>query len=265
MSELSNQDVRAMVRLLSKVAILDGELAVKKRALMVGLAELTGADGWLWTVTRLDMVRDAPMSLGMMHGGLTDEQVAGWIEMSHDLTHPPPEHEPLARALARSGHRHFTRTRQQIVSDEDWYRHPVVRQYRLERGIDHFLYSIFPLETPGVFSGVGLYRKVGREEFSARQRRIAHVVLGEVEWLHYAELPVDRGDGVPALTPRQRMVLVLLLEGRTRDEIARLLNISPHTSHDHIKAIYRHFTVSSQLALICRFKTGNGLDDGDSQ
>lgn len=258
MRELSDRDVRRMVRLLSDVAILAGNLAAKKRALMDGLAEMTGADGWLWTLSRVDMSRGVPMSLGMMHGGLTDEQVAGWIEMSHDLSHPPPEHEPLTLELSKG--RHFTRTRRQIVSDKEWYQHPVVRQYRLERGIDHFLYSIYPLDGPEVISGVGLYRKRGREEFTARHRRIAHIVLSEVKWLHYAGLPPDRGGGVPALSPRRRMVFVLLLEGRTRAQIARLLNISPHTAHDHTKAVYRHFEVSSQLELIRQFKVGDGRD-----
>ncbi len=257
---LRDEDVRDIVRLLSAVAILEGDHAAKKRALMDGLCKLVEADGWLWTMTRLDLSRDAPMSLGIMHGGLTDEQVAGWIEMNHDLAHPPPEHVPLGREL-RHGH-HFTRSRDQLVDDLTWYGHPTVKLYRLQRGIEHSMHSIYPLDEPGVFSGVGLYRQVGRPPFSARQRRIVHIVVGEVDWLHYADLPQDRGREVPALSPRQRVVLVMLLEGRSRGEIARLLHISPHTAHDHTKAVYRHFHVTSQVALIRRFKIGDGRDAG---
>lgn len=256
--KLHVRDVRRMVRLLSDVAMLGGDLADKKRALMDGLSGLLAADGWLWSMTRVDLSCDAPMSLGIMHGGLTDEQVAGWIEMSHDLACPPPEHDPLTAEVRRG--QHFTRSRDQIVDDHTWYNHPAVKRYRLERGIDHFLYSIYPLDEQGVISGVGFYRHCGRPAFTARQRRIAHILLSEVEWLHYAELPRDRGSGVPSLSPRQRVVLVLLLEGRTRKDIARLLHISPHTAHDHTKAVYRHFGVSSQVALIHRFKCGDGRD-----
>jgi DNA-binding CsgD family transcriptional regulator len=255
---LGDEDVRAIVRLLADVAILDGGHEAKKRALMDGLGELIEADGWLWTMTRVDLARDAPMSLGIMHGGLTDEQVAGWIEMNHDRAHPPPEHAPIIRELRRG--RHFTRSRDQLVEAQAWYDHPTVKRYRLARGIEHSLHSIFPLDEPGVISGVGFYRRVGRESFTARQRRIAHIVLSEVDWLHYADLPGDHGRDVPRLSPRQRVVLVLLLEGRPRGEIARLLHISPHTAHDHAKAIYRQFGVSSQVALIRRFKSGDGGD-----
>jgi DNA-binding CsgD family transcriptional regulator len=256
--ELADADVRRLVRLLADVAILDGDHTAKKRRLMDGLCALVEADGWLWTMTKVDLERDAPMSLGILHGGLTDRQVAGWIEMNHDLAHPPPEHVPLGKEVRRG--RHFTRSRDQLVDDDTWYSHPTVKRCRLQRDLDHSMHSIYPLDEPGVISGVGLYRRRGRPAFTPRQRRIAHIVLSEVDWLHYADLPSHRGSAVPTLSPRQRVVLVLLLEGRTGAEIAELLHISPHTVHDHRKAIYRHFDVSSQIALIRRFKAGDGRD-----
>jgi DNA-binding CsgD family transcriptional regulator len=255
---LSEEDVRAIVRLLGGVVIVDGDHSTKKRALMDGLQELVEADGWLWSMTRVDFETKTPMSIGLMHGGLSDEQITGWIEASQIPSRPPPEDAPLADELQHG--RHFTRTRQQVVSDDEWYDHPSVQQYRLGVGIDHFLYSIYPLGEPDVISAVGLFRRTGREPFSPRQRRIAHILLTEVDWLHYAELPGDRGRDVPELTPRQRMVLVMLLEARKAPEIARLLRISLHTVKDHIKAIYRHFGVSGQLELLRRFKYGDGGD-----
>ena len=52
---LAEDDVREIVRLLADVAIVEGTLPEKKRALMTGLQTLVGADGWLWSVTRIDM------------------------------------------------------------------------------------------------------------------------------------------------------------------------------------------------------------------
>jgi hypothetical protein len=40
----------------------------------------------------------------------------------------------------------------------------------------------------------------------------------------------------------------------------QLLQISPHTAKDHIKAIYEHFGASSQLELIRRFRFGDAGD-----
>lgn len=257
-SGLPEADVRAIVRLLADVAVMKGGHPAKKRTLMNGLAELVDADGWLWTMTRVNFDTNTPMSIGLMHEGLTDEQVTGWIEAGQRTTGPSPEDAPMGSIL-RHG-RHFTRTRQQVVPDEAWYAHPSVQKHRIRTGIDHFLYSIYPLDEPGVFSGVGLFRRVGRDPFDPRHCRIAHILLSEVDWLHRAELPIDRGITVPRLTPRQRVVLVMLLEGRSLQEIAKLLHISPHTAKDHAKAIYRHFAVSSQVDLMRRFRHGDGGD-----
>jgi DNA-binding CsgD family transcriptional regulator len=255
---LPEGDVRAVVRLLADVAVLDGDHRAKKRALMEGLRELVDADGWLWSMTRVDIPGNTPMSIGLMHGGLTNRQVTGWVEASQRVACPPPEDAPLTEELKRG--KHFTRTRDQVVPDAAWYAHPSVRRYRLRLGLDHFLYSIYPLDEPGVISAIGLFRRRGRPPFTARDRKLAHILLGEVDWLHYAELPGDRGRQVPELTPRQRVVLVLLIDARDKDEIAHLLHISPHTAKDHIKAVYRHFRVGTQLELIRRLKCG---DSGD--
>lgn len=251
-------DVRAIVRLLADVAIVDGDHATKKRALMDGLQQLVDADGWLWSMTRVDFETQKPMSIGLMHGGLSNEQITGWVEASQIAPSPPPEDAALFAEFSRGGH--FTRTRQQLVSDDVWYTHPSVKKHRLQLGIDHFLYSVYPLDEPKVVSAIGLFRRTGRSPFTARQRRIAHVLLAEVDWLHAADLPPDKGRLVPLLTPRQRVVMVMLLEAYTAQEIAQLLHISPLTVKDHIKAVYRHLGVSGHLELLRRFKYGNGRD-----
>jgi DNA-binding NarL/FixJ family response regulator len=255
---LADDDVRRIVRLLSDVAVVGGGHAEKKRSLMNGLARLVEADGWLWSMTRVDFETKTPISVGLMHEGLTDRQLTGWMEASQSPSCPPPEDAPLCD-IAASG-QHFTRIRQQVVSDHDWYSHPAVVKHRLRVGLDHFLYSVYPLESPDVCSAIGLFRHVGRDAFTTLQAKIAHILLSEVRWLHYAEFPSDRGVRVPQLTPRQRVVLVMLFEARDKDEIARSLHISPHTAKDHIKAIYEHFEVSSQLELIRRFRFGDGGD-----
>lgn len=255
---LSAKDVRQMIHLLGRVAALEGAHQAKKRMLMDGLCQIVGADGWLWTMTRIDPEKCEPISLGIMHGGLSDKQVSGWIQMNHHRSRRPPDH-PAFIAEVQKG-RHFTRSRDQLVSDDVWYRHETVRKYRIDQGIDHSMHSIYPLEEPGVFSGVGLYRFVGKPAFSSRDRRLTHIVLSEVEWLHHADFPANRGSGVEQLSHRQREVLILLLDGRRRADIANLLAISAHTVNDHIKAIYRYFDVSSQIGLIRRFKEGDGGD-----
>ncbi|HZA60321.1 MAG TPA: helix-turn-helix transcriptional regulator [Actinomycetota bacterium] len=44
--------------------------------------------------------------------------------------------------------------------------------------------------------------------------------------------------GVDVLTPRQRDVLTHVADGRTTDEIARILGLSPHTVKNYLERIY---------------------------
>ena len=54
------------------------------------------------------------------------------------------------------------------------------------------------------------------------------------------------------LTPRQQQVLESLLTGQSKKEIAFALHISPHTVHNHVKAVYQAFGVSSRGELLAR-------------
>jgi DNA-binding CsgD family transcriptional regulator len=68
--------------------------------------------------------------------------------------------------------------------------------------------------------------------------------------------PATAGQLLPAvtawygITPRERTVVDQVLEGRSSKQISRSLNLSPHTTNDHLKAIYRKIQVSGRSELI---------------
>jgi DNA-binding CsgD family transcriptional regulator len=55
------------------------------------------------------------------------------------------------------------------------------------------------------------------------------------------------------LAPRVRQTLERLLAGDSEKQIARYLQLSPHTVHVYIKAIYRSYDVSSRGELFSHF------------
>jgi LuxR family transcriptional regulator, maltose regulon positive regulatory protein len=61
-----------------------------------------------------------------------------------------------------------------------------------------------------------------------------------------AALPRPTVGGHDELTPRERTVLGLLAQGRSKREIAQELGVSFNTVHSHTKAIYRKLGVSSR-------------------
>jgi DNA-binding CsgD family transcriptional regulator len=114
----------------------------------------------------------------------------------------------------------------------------------------------------GSLSGVGLYRRRGCTQFDARALRIAHIVLTEVPWLHESGWPKNHLEEkeLPRLSRRERTVMLSLIHGAGRVEIADGLKISEHTLNDYIKRIYRHVGVSSRAQLVRRFTEGDGGD-----
>ena len=253
------KDAKAIVRLLGQIAGADIPLVNRKRLLMDGLMRLTKADGWFWSLTQFVEGQIRPVLIWMIHGGWSDVQITGYIKSMH-ASGAQPEDGPIGREL--ESWKHITRTRQQLISDEQWYSNPIVREGRLNLGLDHYVYSIYPMTIGAnrVLSFMGLYRNVGGDPFSDRDRRIMHIVASEIDWLHHAGVPEDHGTSIPLLPPRRRMVLNLLLEGHDRKSIAQLLGITPNTAKQHIKAVYELYRVTSQVELICRFRRGDGRD-----
>jgi pSer/pThr/pTyr-binding forkhead associated (FHA) protein len=62
------------------------------------------------------------------------------------------------------------------------------------------------------------------------------------------------------LTPAQRRVLDMLLDGLREKEVARILHIGQETVHTHIKEIYRVCGVHSRAELLALFVKRDGND-----
>ena len=253
---LSDADARAIVRLLGEVAAIDGDLAAQKQLLMDGLCSLIGADSWAWATTCQFDPGKVPLSSGFQFGGFSPEQFAKFQEA---LEHPDTGrlNAHFTREFEEKN-AHLTRLRDQIDVGKR-FRHTAVYPVWLAAGIEEVILSIRP-GREGMLSHIGLYRRPGREIFTARESRVAHIVLSEVPWLHEAVLPAELGSTVSRLSPRQRITLNLLLEGLTRKQIAGHLELSPHTIDGYVKEVFRHFRVHSQPALIARFQNGDGGD-----
>ena len=162
---------------MSTLAIHLGALAEKRRLLISGLAELVDADGWLWTVGRVDPVRKCPMQTNMLFGGLSDHQVSALLDSPCDPTAPSPCDQRLA-ALVAIG-KPFVHTRQQLVDDETWYSNASAQTYYLGHGIDQCMFALTPFEDSG-FSGIGFFRFIDRPAFTEQQRQIVQFVGSEV-------------------------------------------------------------------------------------
>ncbi len=58
---------------------------------------------------------------------------------------------------------------------------------------------------------------------------------------------------VPPLTPQQRRVFDMLLEGFTEKAVARSMHLSPYTVHNHVRLVYQACGVHSRAELLALF------------
>jgi DNA-binding CsgD family transcriptional regulator len=245
-----------MVRLLGEVAAAPGDHLVKNRQLMNGLSRLTAADFWAWGFCAALEPGQQPVYLMQLHGGFASaERFGRWMRA---IDHPDMARltEPFAVEMARG--RPATRTLEQVDPEGRFEQMEVSRCFR-EAGIRGIMISLRP-HGPQSYTGIGLYRRTGLPVFSAREARIAHIVMSEVPWLHQQGVPGVPAMAIPRLAPRARTVLNLLLRGMSRKEIAASLRISPHTANDHVKAVFQHYGVHTQEGLLNRFFVGDGGD-----
>ncbi len=253
---LAESDVRAIVRLLSEVAASRKDHSGMKRMLMDGVCNLISAETWVWALGCRMTEGKPPIYVSLMHGGFDEDRFARYLTaVEHPdtgfLTHP------IIREL-REKQRHVTRLRQHIVTNERFCSSEAYPFWN-RANIGPLILSFRPLDEHSA-SGIGLYRGRDAPLFTQRESRIAHIILSEVPWLHEQGWPEDRGATVPILAPRERLVLHLLLDGRSRKDISNHLALSENTVSGYQKTIYRHFGVNSHAALMRRFQQGDGGD-----
>jgi DNA-binding NarL/FixJ family response regulator len=58
------------------------------------------------------------------------------------------------------------------------------------------------------------------------------------------------------LPPRLREILRGLARGHSEKQLAAEAGLSPHTVHDYVKALHRHFGVQSRSELLARCLSG---------
>ncbi|CAH1662463.1 Regulatory LuxR family protein [Hyphomicrobiales bacterium] len=251
---LSETDVRDIVKLLGDVIASRRDFSGVKRLLVEGICQLVKADSWTWSLGCAAQPGEQPIYLGLAHGGFDDERYARLILAAG---HPDMAwtSEKLLEELRQKAS-HITRARQQIV-DEATFTGSGVNAYLCDADIGPFMFSLRPIDK-GAVSTISLFRRRDDPAFSEREARIAHILLSELPWLHEQGWPTDRGVTVPRLSPRLRLVLNLLLDGRTRKEMAASLALSEYTVAQYQKAVYSHFGVSSHTTLLRRFQMGDG-------
>jgi len=223
-------------------------------ALLAALCELVAADDahWLAAVRLPDMVAGDP--------------VHGWRPRFFHYLRPP---SPVltqrvaeqvtqleagvvdittVRNVALAGA--FRANRLVDLAGEAWFADDYYRRYYLEQGRADAIWCGCPVSADAEVY-IGLFRSAAQPRFTPAERDTVAFVLRGLRWFHRQSL---LGRGLLAasapLTGVERKVLQGLLGGRQEKEIAADLGQSPHTTHSHVRGIYRKFGVNNRAALM---------------
>lgn len=145
--------------------------------------------------------------------------------------------------------------RSEVYPDSVWEGHPV-RAARRAMGVDDFCRAsvVVPSGSDGAqtrvvlqaSAPVGAEFPAGADKFlEVMAPALAHAFVAQVQ------IPARRRENLLLrISPSQRQILPLLVEGKSEREIATILHRSPHTVHDHVKSIYATLGITSRYELL---------------
>lgn len=252
-------EVAAIVRLVRAVG--EARAPGRRRSFLQGLQDLTGAAAAaLWFTLELAVASAsaaAPPTTAAIVGmdGEAGELFAS--EVAGGESPDPALGRLLRRLRNRATGTTLTHTRSQLLDDVRWYASEHVAWVRKPAALDDTIYSAHVLG-PGRAAVVGVYRPWGHPEpFGEGERQLVDLLHHESSWLYRDQAPRGEIDSLP-LSPRARQTLRRLLDGRGEKQIAAEMRLSVNTVHHYVKAIYRHFDVSSRAELLARWMERQG-------
>lgn len=227
-------DVRAMLRLSHALHTCSDGVARKKQ-LLAGLCHLLEADSGLDMVSHIQrFARRQTIISATRHGSIGRLEELLPLRCATVIDRTSPE-------FRNAG------------SGPQW--HHIAWPARPSRSgrLIHCLWRPAPTSDDLIIAALCLKRnRATRPPFVARERMLLHVAHMEMSWVYQADL-LMANHGVASLSPRQKETLGHLLHGCSEKQIADKMHLSPNTVHHHIKALHRHFGVSSRSELLARW------------
>lgn len=222
------------------------------RALFTGVGELIASQHGLWLCSvRLSNACDDPL-LGwrvravFFHGEMPADQKT-YLRSAKRLDDGEVD-ESTRNHVRQAGVFRATLLADHI-SDGFFERDHYLEHYQ-GRGINDRLFVVLPvnedLESYFMFD-----RLLGEPNFTRRDLAIARYALRSLSWFN-RQLNLSHGQLIAdePLTPTERRILTELLAGNPEKRIAVSLEQSPHTTHQHVKRIFRKFNVRSRAELM---------------
>ncbi len=237
------------------IDIADGcsDLGERRHALIGALAELTESDVGHWSWCRASSDSDYLLPIGFIPYRYSDEELHACQQF---IVNPIIQSELFRRLdQHRDENRREDGVWSMILSEAapDIFNNPAhpAMQIMTDVGfVDWMQAGKFEGDS---FAVMTLVRKLGRPRFDPHDRLVLDHAFTCIPWLWANPDERVKQESIDQLTPRQRAVTYLLLDGLSRKQIAGRLGISAETVDHHLKAVFKHFEVQSGMELASLF------------
>jgi Bacterial regulatory proteins, luxR family len=234
------RDARAVFRLLGELNQEDAAPTAWRTHFVEGLLPLIGAQVGVAAEAVAGQLVD-----GRAHRGAID---AGWATQSDRQTwlsvceRTEVGVDPSDPAIAKLGHRSFTRPRSQLVETSRWRSSVMWNEHYRPAGLHEFLISAVWLPSRGVSHFLLLMKPTGDQFRDRETDLVAHA---------HRELAAQwEADALVRLPRQLRRTLRWLEAGLSEKEVADRMSLSVHTVRDTCKALHRRFGVHNRTALL---------------
>lgn len=166
-----------------------------------------------------------------------------------------PSFDKALPRLMRNGSVAFAR--QFVSPHREWYSSEFFQDYMRQADSDHFIASLKLVAAnappPPAIETLSVGRHLSDSLYDHRQVRLLQLLHEEILPLIGTRLTTEKHRSIAGLPPRCKPTLNLLLQGASESEIAQHSCRSVNTIHEHVKAIYKHFNVTSRSKLLAYF------------
>jgi len=247
--QLLKQDIKDLLRLVAQTAEVEPEGPPRCKQMMGGLCKLTnGSLSFDLTLRPSHGNREFQVQRACIvevHGSAISHSRRDGNDFSADgalFGAPDPVIKSLIPIVSR------------ITKVPQFSNMPTVGTLTVQTllGPKYFIYStqVDPLEERVHLLGVG--RAAGAEAPSARDVLLVELMHGEVARLCHGAPVMEKEQGA-TLPPYLQRIVPELLAGHVEKQIAANLGFTFNTTHQYIKAIYRHMGVSSRAEFMAHF------------
>jgi prepilin-type N-terminal cleavage/methylation domain-containing protein len=246
---LRYRDTRDTFRLLGEVRERGEQPLVWRLHMVQGLQRLLNAkvSGACELPLPIDFTKQLPV--GVVDIGYDSDEIRRHYFAY--VYNPDYGGDPAVPALLRcfTPLKPFTVARQDLITDQEWYKSDHAQKRLRPCDIDSYVTSVYPLPHMNCAHFISMSRPWGATPFDDREKKMLHRFHLELGRL-WSPRRLAASHGMDGASPRLRQTCDRLLAGDSEKQVADRLRLSQHTVHHYIKGVYKYFDVSTRAELV---------------